>query len=100
MKNNCTSNGINKNDKRQGEKNSSNKVVHQSKTNPNNEHTKNTRNDSNKNMRKKITVIGDSMGKFLRSDKMSSVNYAVNVMKHPGCTTDDMVDYVSLQLML
>ena len=34
------------------------------------------------------------MVKFLRSDEMSSVNNAVNVMKHPGSTTDDMVDYV------
>ena len=95
--NNCPSNGINQSDKRQGEKNSSNKVVHQfskEKGNPNNEHIRNTRNDSNNNMRKKITVIGDSMVKFLRSDEMSSVNNAVNVMKHPGSTTDDMVDYV------
>ena len=95
--NNCPSNGINQSDKRQGEKNSSNKVVHQfskEKGNPNNEHIRNTRNDSNNNMRKKITVIGDSMVKFLRSDEMSSVNNAVNIMKHPGSTTDDMVDYV------
>ena len=25
---------------------------------------------------------------------MTSVNNVVNVMKHPGSTTDDMVDYV------
>ena len=56
----------------------------------------NTRYDSNNNTRKKITVIGDSMVKFLRSDEMSSVNNAVNVMKHPGSTTDDMVDYIRL----
>ena len=35
------------------------------------------------------------MVKFLRSDEMSSVNNAVNVMKHPGSTTDDIVDYVT-----
>ena len=95
--NNCPSNGINQSDKRQGEKNSSNKVVHQfskGKGNPNNEHIRNTRNDSNNNMRKKITVIGDSMVKFLRSDEMSSVNNAVNVLKYLGSTTDIMVDYV------
>ena len=72
-------------------------MVHQSskgKGNPNNEHIRNTRNDSNNNMRKKIAVIVDSMVKFLRSDEMSSVDNAVNVMKHPGSTTDDMVDYV------
>ena len=78
-------------------KNSNNRVVHQfskEKGNPNNEHIRNTRNDSSNNMRKKITVIGNTMVKFLRSDKMSSVNNAVNNMKHPGSTTDDMVDYV------
>ena len=32
--------------------------------------------------------------KFLRLDEISSVNNAVNVMKHPGSTTDDLVDYV------
>ena len=34
------------------------------------------------------------MVKFLRSDEMSSVNNVVNVMKHPGSTVDDIVDYV------
>ena len=34
------------------------------------------------------------MIKFLRSDKISSVNNAVNVMKHSGYTTNTMVDYV------
>ena len=68
IKNNCLSNGINQSDKWQGENNSSNKVVHQSSKgigNLNNEHIRNTRNDSNNNTRKKITVIGDSMVKFL-----------------------------------
>ena len=59
----------------------------------NNEYIRNTRNDSNNNRRKKITVIADSMVKLPRSDEMSSVNNAVNVMKHSGSTTDDMVDY-------
>ena len=59
----------------------------------NNEYIRNTRNDSNNNRRTKITVIGDSMVKLSRSDEMSSVNNAVNVMKHSGSTTDDMVDY-------
>ena len=95
--NNYPSNGINQSVKRQREKNSSNKVIYQfskGKGNPNNEHIRNTRNDSNNNMRKKITVTGDSMVKFLRSDEMSSVNNVVNIMKHPGYTTDDMVDCV------
>ena len=34
------------------------------------------------------------MVKFLRSDEMSSVNNAVNVLKYLGSTTDIMVDYV------
>ena len=75
-------------------------MVHQSSKgneNVNNEHITNTRNDSNNNTRKKITVIGDSKVKFLRSDEISSyvtVNNAVNDMKYPGSTTDDMVAYV------
>ena len=62
-------------------------MVHQSskvKRNANNEHIRNTRNNSNNNMRKKITVISDSMVKLLLSNEMSSVNNAVTVMKHPG----------------
>ena len=97
IKNNCPSNRINQSDKRQGETNSSNKVVHQSNKgieNPNNEHIRNICNDSNNNTRKEITVIGNSMVKFLRSDEMSSDNNTVSVMKHPGSTTGDMVDYV------
>ena len=57
IKNNCPSNGINQSDKRQGEKSSSNKVVQQSckgKGNPNNEHIRNTRNDSNNNTERKL----------------------------------------------
>ena len=72
-------------------------MVHESRQkirNPNNEYIRNTSNDSKKNTRKKITVIRDSMVKFLRSDEMFSVNNAVNVLKHPGYTTDTMVDYV------
>ena len=83
--------------KRQGEKNNSNKVFHQSskgKGNPNNEHIKNTCNNSSNNTKKKITVVGDSKVKFSRLDEISSVSNAVNVMKYPGSTTDDMVDYV------
>ena len=43
---------------------------------------------------RKLLLIDDSVVKFLQSDEMSSVNNAVNVMKHPGSTTDDVVDYV------
>ena len=72
-------------------------MVHESRQkirNPNNEYIRNTSNDSKKNTRKKITVIRDSMVKFLRSNEMPSVNNAVNVLKHPGYTTNTMVDYV------
>ena len=78
-------------------KNTINEVVHQSskgKGNPKNEHIRNTCNDSNNNMRKKISVTSDSMVKLLRSDEMSPVSNAVNIMKNPAFTTDDMVDYV------
>ena len=71
-------------------------MVHESRQkrrNHNNEYIRNTSNDSNKNTRKKIYVIRDSMVKFLGSDEMSSVNNAVNVLKYPGYTTDAMVDY-------
>ena len=71
-------------------------MVHQSRKkrrNSNNEYIKNTRNDRNNNTRKKITVIRDSMLKFLRSNEKSSVNNVVNVMKHPY-TKNTMVDYV------
>ena len=68
VKNNCPSNRINRRDKRQVETKNSNKVVHQSskvKGNPKNKHIRNTRNDSNSNTRKKITVINGSIVKFL-----------------------------------
>ena len=97
IKNNCPSNGINQSDIRQGETNSSNKLFHEyskRKGNSNNEHIRKTRNNSNNNRRKKVTLIGDSMVKLLRSDEMSSVNNVVNNMNYSGSTTDDMVDYV------
>ena len=64
------------------------------KGNPNKEYIRKTHHDSNSNTRKKITVIGDSMVRFLRSDEIPSVNNVVNVMKHPRSTTEDMVNYV------
>ena len=63
---------MNQSDNWQIETNSINKVVDQSSKeteNPNNEHIRNTHNDSNHNTRKKITVIADSMRKLLRSKK-------------------------------
>ena len=63
---------MNQSDNWQIETNSINKVVDQSSKeteNPNNEHIRNTHNDSNHNTRKKVTVIADSMRKLLRSKK-------------------------------
>ena len=57
IKNNYRSNGINQSDKRHGEKSSSSKVLGQfkkGKGNPNNEHLRNTRNDSNINTERKL----------------------------------------------
>ena len=71
-------------------------MVHQcseEKGKSNTEHIRNTRNDSNYNAKKKVTVMGDSVMNFLWSDEMFTVNNAVNVMKHPRSTTDDMVDF-------
>ena len=41
----------------------------------------------------KVFVIGDSMVTFLPLDKSSSKNDVVNIMKHPGSTTDNIFDY-------
>ena len=38
-------------------------------------------------------VIGDSMVKYLRSYELSSSDQSVSIMKHPGCSPEDMVDY-------
>ena len=38
-------------------------------------------------------VIGDSIVKYLRSYELSSSDQSVSIMKHPGCSPEDMVDY-------
>ena len=43
--------------------------------------------------RKTVTVIGDSI-KYLRSENLSSKNYEVKIVAHPGSTTKDLIDYV------
>ena len=43
--------------------------------------------------RKTVTVIGDSI-KYLRSENLSSKNYEVKIVEHPGSTTKDLIDYV------
>ena len=47
----------------------------------------------NTKKKKVIVVGGGSITKFLRSDKMSTSEHSVTVMKHPGCSTEDMIDY-------
>ena len=46
--------------------------------------------------KKKVIVAGDSITKFLRSDQLSNSELLVTVMKHPGCSTEDMIDYIKL----
>ena len=44
--------------------------------------------------KKKVTVIGDSMIKYLRRENVSSKNYKVKVAAHPGSTKEDLLDYI------
>ena len=39
--------------------------------------------------KKKVTVVGHSITKFLHSDELSTSERSVTVMKHPGCSTED-----------
>ena len=48
----------------------------------------------NTNKKKVIVVVGDSVTKFLRSDEFSTSERSVTVMKHPGCSTEDMTYYI------
>ena len=56
---------------------------------------RNHHNNSNQNSKisKKVVVIGDSIVKYLRSYELSSSDQSVRIMKHPGCSPEDMVDY-------
>ena len=44
--------------------------------------------------RKKVIVVSDSITKFLRSDELSTSERSVTVIKHPGCSTEDMINYI------
>ena len=44
--------------------------------------------------KKKVTVIGDWMIKYLRRENFSSNNYEVKIAAHPGSTTENLIDYV------
>ena len=39
-------------------------------------------------------VIGDSIVKYLRSEELSSSDKSISIIRHPGCSSEDMVDYV------
>ena len=41
-------------------------------------------------------LIGDSMIKYLGSCKLSSNDKGISIMKHPGCSSKDIVDHVKL----
>ena len=57
-------------------------------------HFKVTRKTTSNTNKKKVIVVGDSVTKFLRSDELSTSERLVTVMKHPGCSTEDMADYI------
>ena len=42
--------------------------------------------------RRKVTLVGDSMTKFVRREELSSKQNNFKVLTHPGATTVDMVD--------
>ena len=44
--------------------------------------------------KKRVTVIGDSMVKFVKSENLSDENYIANIWKNPGCSTEDIADYI------
>ena len=50
--------------------------------------------NQNSNISKKVMVIGDSIVKYLRSDELPSSDKSISIMKHSGCSSEDMVDYV------
>ena len=57
-------------------------------------HFKVTRKTTFNANKKKVIVVGDSIKKVLRSDELSTNEHSVTVMKHPGCSMEDMTDYV------
>ena len=44
--------------------------------------------------KKRVTVIGDSMVKLVKSENLSDENYIANIRANPGCTTEDIADYI------
>ena len=46
-------------------------------------------------IKKKIFVAGNSVTNALRSNELSAGERSVTVMKHPGCSTEDMTDDIN-----
>ena len=46
------------------------------------------------NGRKLVTLVGDSMNKFVQREELSSKRNNVKVLTHPGSATADMVNYI------
>ena len=44
--------------------------------------------------KKRVTVIRDSMVKFVKSENLSDENYIANIQSNPGCATEDIADYI------
>ena len=55
-----------------------------------------TRKIPSNTIKKKVFVVGDSITRFLRSDELPTTERSVTVMKHSGCSTEDMTDYITL----
>ena len=46
--------------------------------------------------KKKVTVIGNYMLKFVQSKNLSVESYIANILTNPGCTTENITDYIKL----
>ena len=44
--------------------------------------------------KKRITVIGYSMVKYVKSENLSDENYIANIRTNPGCTTEVIADFI------
>lgn len=60
---------------------------------PNNDR-KSIQSSNNITSKKKLTIVGDSMIKYIRREDISSKQCNAKVVSHPGATTEDMLDYI------
>ena len=51
-------------------------------------------NRTNDDLRNNVCIVGDSILKHLHPNKLSSDSFKVKVSTFPGCTTEDMKDYI------